>query len=89
MSNLLKVLSQIGNGDMQSLECEVPAALLAGLNIQADGTVDTSTLLKICHRIQRQEALSKAENGIGDADREELFNLIYDSSRARRFCARK
>jgi hypothetical protein len=53
MTNLLRVLELLERSDIKALECEVPAQLLKGLNLQADGTVDLETLLKICYRANR------------------------------------
>ena len=85
MTNLLKVLSQIDEGDMQSLECSIPASLLKDLNVQEDGQVDLDTLLKICHRVKRAEVLKERSSGIKQDDREQIYGLIYDTSKAKDF----
>jgi hypothetical protein len=50
--------------DVKALECEIPVELLQGLNLQEDGTVDLESLLKICHRANRLDALKKYQKTI-------------------------
>lgn len=86
MSRLLKVLTQIEKGDQSALLCELPQSLVEGLKIQADGSVDTETLFKICHRIMRVEKLTQKivqqEAALEEEFKKngELMRLIFDSS---------
>lgn len=83
MTHLLKVLTQIEQGDMQSLLCELPKGLLQDLEIQKDGTVKMDALLKICMRVKQAEALS--EKGLKSKDKDQLHNLIFNKKIAANF----
>ena len=78
MSEILKILKKIENSETQSLRIEVSSALLEGLNIQPDGTVDLEALMQLCQRLMRVKSLkAKAEtakDSLPDQWRDKIFN---------------
>lgn len=95
MTNLLRVLELLEKADIKALECEIPASLLKGLNLQEDGTVNLETLLKICHRANRLDAF-KTESSLEQSDSEytvfdknpDFMNLIFNPDIASEFSGR-
>jgi hypothetical protein len=91
MTNLLRVLEMLEKADVKALQCEVPLELLQGLNLQDDGTVDLETLLKICHRANRLDALKKSQKTKKDIEpslsdiNPDLMDLIFNPDRAANF----
>ncbi len=83
MTNLLRVLELLEKADIKALECEVPSELLQGLQLQADGTVDLETLLKICHRANRIDA-SQQENASFEKN-PDFQDLIFNPDIAKEF----
>lgn len=80
MTSLLNILSKIDSNDTQSLLCDVPKDLIDGLNVQEDGSVDLSTLLKICLRMKRKESLKSIAKR-----QSQVMDLIYNSDIAADF----
>ena len=84
MTTLLKVLTSIEKNDTQALLCEIPKELVNDLNVQADGSVDLETLLKICLRVKRADSLKSKKK-----QHSTLMNLIYNADIAKDFKPKK
>ncbi|NCX94437.1 MAG: hypothetical protein EBX40_07155 [Gammaproteobacteria bacterium] len=80
-SKLLRILALLGQGDASALLCEVPKELLEGLNVNADGSVDTAALLSLCQRIAAKEEQDLVAQEEVQFERNQfLMNMIYNPS---------
>ncbi|MDF2940872.1 MAG: hypothetical protein K0R66_1514 [Gammaproteobacteria bacterium] len=81
MNKALRVISDIGEGSQKDLLLELPVELAIGLNIQADGRVDTRQLLDLFGAVLCQEQHCSNEDHLSIQEKIELFLNIYDSDR--------
>ncbi|MDF2529879.1 MAG: hypothetical protein K0Q57_759 [Gammaproteobacteria bacterium] len=83
MGKALQVISDIGEGKDKDLLLELPLEFASGLNIQADGRVDTKQLLDLFSALLCQEDQCEIDNdNLSIQERIDLFLNIYDSDRS-------
>ncbi|MDO8954566.1 MAG: hypothetical protein Q7V63_06935 [Gammaproteobacteria bacterium] len=81
MNISLKVIAELGFADNKALLIEMPADMLSGLKIAADGTVDTKCLLGMLMMIEQEAAFEAQQQRPLYSEFDLLLN-IYDSRRA-------
>lgn len=82
MSSVLKVLSELGQGDDKALLIELPKDLLDNIDVAQDGSVDTMQLLKLL----RRAAIEELQDKTGQLESEDealarkayLMNMIFN-----------
>lgn len=81
-SSVLKVLSELGQGDDKALLIELPKELLENIDVSSDGSVDTMQLLKLLRRAaitELQDKASKVESEDEALSRKaHLMNMIFN-----------
>ncbi len=89
MSSVLKVLSELGDGQDKALLIELPGDLAKEIHIHKDGSVDTMALLKLLRKVAVAELQSQT-NSANALETEEdimsrkafLMNMIFNSKMA-------
>ena len=82
MSELLRILTQIDNGDEKALLCELPQEAINNLHIAPDGTVDLDALIQISKNLADRAAPDSVKAERAFEEYVDLMGLIFDSSRA-------
>lgn len=82
MSSMLKILSELGSDDQKALLIELPSHIADDVEISADGSVDTLSLLKILRRAAIEDMQSKQKTRETEdeviARKVELMNMIFN-----------
>ena len=76
---MLEFIAELGSSNSKSLLIKLPKSLLDDIEILADGTVTTATLIKVLSRYYAHEA---AEEEITAIERIELYDAVFSPDRA-------